>query len=208
MDYFNYLADKDNIKTDNLQLIKNSDVDKKNLDNEFVETTYSDKIEIQVAKGIETISSKEILVNKDVEINLNHSSKIETTKVIETKARNGHNTIYCKKLEQTIERCPFTGISDISLLVHSHIKPWSVSTDDERLDGYNGLLLEYGYDMLFDRGWITFENDGTLLVSPKIPKELLSLYWLVKHKKKYNIYNKSGKRNKYLEYHRKYVYKS
>ena len=138
----------------------------------------------------------------------NLGSVQNTVKVIKTKARVGHSNIYCRNLEMTMSSCPITKISDISLLRHSHIKPWSVSTDEEKLDGYNGLLLEYGYDMLFDRGWITFENDGTLLISPKIPKELLNLYWLLKHGEKYNIYNKSGKRSKYLEYHREHVYKS
>jgi len=36
----------------------------------------------------------------------------------------------------------------------------------ERLDGENGLLLTPTIDHLFDRGFISFEDDGRLLVSP------------------------------------------
>lgn len=138
----------------------------------------------------------------------NFGSVQNTVKVIKTKTRVGHSNIYCRNLEMTMSCCPITKISDISLLRHSHIKPWSVSTDEEKLDGYNGLLLEYGYDMLFDKGWISFENNGLLLISPRISKDLLKVYWLLEEGKVYNIYNESGMRNKYLDYHRKNIFKS
>jgi hypothetical protein len=48
----------------------------------------------------------------------------------------------------------------------SHCKPWRDSDDSERLDGENGLLLTPSIDHLFDRGFISFENNGRLLVSP------------------------------------------
>jgi hypothetical protein len=48
----------------------------------------------------------------------------------------------------------------------SHCKPWRDSTNDERLDGENGLLLTPSVDHLFDRGFIGFENDGSLIISP------------------------------------------
>jgi hypothetical protein len=48
----------------------------------------------------------------------------------------------------------------------SHCKPWRDSTNEERLDGENGLLLTPSIDHLFDRGFISFRSDGRLLVSP------------------------------------------
>jgi len=59
-------------------------------------------------------------------------------------------------------RCPLTGITEPGLLRASHIKPWSkCETDAERLDVHNGLLLSALWDAAFDRGLLTFEDDGT-----------------------------------------------
>lgn len=45
-------------------------------------------------------------------------------------------------------------------------KPWRDSTNEERLNGENGLLLTPSIDHLFDRGFIGFEDSGTLIISP------------------------------------------
>ena len=49
---------------------------------------------------------------------------------------------------------------------HSHCKPWRDSANEERLNGENGLLLTPTMDHLFDRGFISFEDSGILIVSP------------------------------------------
>jgi hypothetical protein len=51
-------------------------------------------------------------------------------------------------------------------LVASHCKPWRDATNEERLDGENGLLLTPSIDHLFDRGFIGFEDNGRLIISP------------------------------------------
>jgi hypothetical protein len=51
-------------------------------------------------------------------------------------------------------------------LVASHCKPWRDSTNEERLNGENGLLLTPSIDHLFDRGFIGFEDSGALIISP------------------------------------------
>jgi putative restriction endonuclease len=51
-------------------------------------------------------------------------------------------------------------------LVASHCKPWRDSTNEERLNGKNGLLLTPSIDHLFDRGFIGFEDNGRLIISP------------------------------------------
>ena len=48
----------------------------------------------------------------------------------------------------------------------SHCKPWRDASNEERLDGDNGLLLTPTIDHLFDRGFISFESNGRLLISP------------------------------------------
>jgi hypothetical protein len=50
--------------------------------------------------------------------------------------------------------------------VASHCKPWRDSSNEERLDGENGLLLTPRIDHLFDRGFIGFEDSGDLIISP------------------------------------------
>ena len=66
-------------------------------------------------------------------------------------------------------RCPVSGLDIVPLLRASHIKPWaSCASDVERLDVFNGLLLAPQLDAAFDGGWITFSNDGTLLVAPSL----------------------------------------
>jgi hypothetical protein len=65
-------------------------------------------------------------------------------------------------------RCPLTGITDPALLRASHIVPWAYCGDEQRLDVYNGLLLSALWDAAFDKGLVSFGDDGTMLVSPKL----------------------------------------
>jgi len=61
--------------------------------------------------------------------------------------------------------CSVTKYSNIDFLIASHIKPWKNSTNEERIDPYNGLLLQPTIDKLFDSGYITFSERGDIIVS-------------------------------------------
>jgi len=76
-------------------------------------------------------------------------------------------------------RCPLTGITDPALLRASHIIPWADCRDDaERLDVHNGLLLSALWDAAFDRGLVTFDDDGQPLFSPCLSEAATSeLRW-------------------------------
>lgn len=74
--------------------------------------------------------------------------------------------------------CYVTGISDTRFLRAAHIKPWSMSTDIERLDKHNGLLLSPVYDHLFDRYFITFADNGRLIVSKQVPASIRARFGL------------------------------
>jgi hypothetical protein len=50
--------------------------------------------------------------------------------------------------------------------VASHCKPWRDSSNEERLNAENGLLLTPSVDHLVARGSISFDNDGKLIISP------------------------------------------
>lgn len=90
------------------------------------------------------------------------STKRETE--VRTKQR-----LFRERLIGVEKGCRLTGIEDLRFLRASHIKPWADSTDSERVDGENGLLLAPHADLLFDRGWISFSSSGRLLISSSLP---------------------------------------
>jgi hypothetical protein len=85
-----------------------------------------------------------------------------------TTARIGQGDFRRKLVERFSSGCPITGITNPELLIASHIKPWRACCNEERLDTYNGLLLSALMDRLFDRGLISFDPFGRLLVSPQL----------------------------------------
>ena len=89
------------------------------------------------------------------------------------------------------------------LLIASHIKPWSESSNEEKLDPYNGLLLLPNYDKLFDKHLISFDDDGKIIISPQIKKEEYKVLGISANDKLFNVF----KQNKpYLKTHRKKFY--
>lgn len=71
-------------------------------------------------------------------------------------------------------RCQLTGIDDPALLRASHIIPWAeCETDAERLDVHNGLLLSSLWDAAFDKGLISFDDEGLVLFSPSLSQAAL-----------------------------------
>lgn len=69
--------------------------------------------------------------------------------------------------------CPVTGVSKIDMLTASHVVPWSISTDEEKIDPHNGFPFSPAIDRLFDRGYISFGAKGEMLVKPAITKQEL-----------------------------------
>ena len=63
-------------------------------------------------------------------------------------------------------RCAVTSCTLAEVLIASHIVPWRSSTDAERLDVENGILLSPAYDALFDRNLISFDDEGAIILSP------------------------------------------
>ena len=100
--------------------------------------------------------------------------------------------------------CRITGLSDTRFLIASHIKPWCKSTDFEKLDGCNGLLLTPNADKLFDQGFISFGFDGTIMVSSEIDERVLTAMGI-------NVRANVGTFNKnqivYLDYHQTNIFK-
>ena len=88
------------------------------------------------------------------------------------------------------------------VLIASHIKPFIKSNDKEAYDANNGILLSRNMDMLFDLGYISFENDGTMIKSSKLSDDVKKN--LADYALENSFINK--KRLEYLKYHRKFVF--
>lgn len=128
-----------------------------------------------------------------------------TEKITLSLARRGQG-LYKSLLLETMPKCCFTELSDVVLLRASHIKPWRLCTNNERLDPYNGLTLTPTYDVLFDKGLISFHDDGRLLLSHNLSPQIIETLSL-KENEIYNIYNDTGKRSPYLKFHRTHIFK-
>ena len=88
-------------------------------------------------------------------------------------ARRGQGK-FRERVSKIEHACRITRVNRPEHLIASHCKPWrDCESNDERLDGENGLLLTPTVDHLFDRGFISFENNGDLLVSPVAHRESL-----------------------------------
>ena len=98
-----------------------------------------------------------------------------TVRLALVEARIGQGGYRKKLIEIWDGRCALTGCSLSQVLVASHAKPWSDSSNDERLDGYNGLLLAAHVDKLFDSGLISFNDDGQLLREDELDDDALLL---------------------------------
>jgi 5-methylcytosine-specific restriction protein A len=68
-------------------------------------------------------------------------------------------------IEKWEGKCPVTNSNLLKILISSHIVPWSESTDEERLDVENGILLSPNIDSLFDKNLISFEDTGEMILS-------------------------------------------
>lgn len=114
-----------------------------------------------------------------------------------------NQTIFREKLLRRYDSCCLCGVSDARFLVASHIKPWAISESDEKLDVDNGLLLCPDHDLLFDQGFITFDDNGCIKISKELnPKD--KLFMNVSENMKIEIHE--GNRE-YLKFHREKVFK-
>jgi hypothetical protein len=102
-------------------------------------------------------------------------------------------------------KCRITGVDDPDYLIASHIKPWSESSNAERLSGDNGLMLAPHVDHLFDRGYISFTDFGDLLVSPKCAAAVFGAWGISKD---CNVGPFRLGQRPFLAYHRAHVFQA
>ena len=128
----------------------------------------------------------------------------ETQKAQLVQARRGQGAF--RNRVKIVEReCRVTLVSQDNLLTASHIKPWSDSDNEERLNGNNGLFLSPHVDRLFDKGFITFEKNGELVVSDRVDATVLDK-WAIDPGRKYGKFNSD--QDFFLAHHREKVFKA
>jgi hypothetical protein len=130
-------------------------------------------------------------------------------KRIEVESRQKQSEFRKKVLGNFQGKCCLTGINEEPLLIASYIIPWAAKIDS-RLDPANGLCLSPLYDKLFDRGFITFENNLQVKITPNRKKLSVALSKILIALENENIkanfpVNVPIKAD-YLEYHRDVIF--
>ncbi len=125
----------------------------------------------------------------------------ETEKEQLIKARRGQG-LFRNRVINIEKKCRITGLTNTSFLIASHIKPWSISSFEEKLEGNNGLLLSPHIDRLFDKGFISFSNTGDVLLAGKQIEPIISKW----HIPLTNVGSFNNLQRVFLEYHRDIVF--
>jgi hypothetical protein len=133
---------------------------------------------------------------------INDSNISSAEKVQLIKARTGQG-VFRNHVLEIESQCRITKVKEIRLLIASHIKPWRYSSNREKLDGNNGLLLSPHVDKLFDRGWITFSGSGKLIASGSTALAVMSR-WNMRETGDFGKF--TSEQSSYLEYHRDVVF--
>lgn len=164
---------------------------------------------IQVSKAPLDLMTRELAPVQDSESDYEIELEIQARhlegdpeKIQITKSRRGQG-IFKANVRLIEDHCRVTGVTNIKHLRASHIKPWSVSSKEEKLDGFNGLLLSPHVDHLFDRGFISFKDSGGLLVSKELNPEVLE-QWAIHSDQ--NVGKFRDGQCEYLGYHRDVVF--
>lgn len=135
--------------------------------------------------------------------------EIYTAKYLDDGKRNHRKHYEFKKQLKNINKYCLISGKELGIkegLDCCHIKPYLYCDEDECIDGNNGIILMHEFHVMFDKGLITFDNDGTLIVSPFISredKEKIQRYNT--DKSNIEVHNNERK-HKYLEWHRQNVF--
>ena len=122
----------------------------------------------------------------------------ETQRLHLAKARVGQG-LYRKRVMLLESACRVTGVGDSRVLIASHIKPWRTSSNIERLNGHNGILLSPHVDALFDDHLMTFEDNGRMRFHRSLSPEVLER-WGIAPQKRLDRFR--PEQAKFLEHHR------
>jgi hypothetical protein len=156
---------------------------------------------LQERKSIEPIAPSESQEMRDLEEIRNDKRISETTRQALINARQGQGEFRADLEKRWNGLCAVTACGISAMLRASHIKPWSKSSNRDRLNPANGILLAAHLDALFDCGLVSFADDGMMLVSTPVADDLSQFNLPGKLRREPT---KDEKR--FLDYHRRYVF--
>lgn len=163
-------------------------------------------------RGIETVidtAEQEDVLKAQLDNSVDEIDKEIETKQLQGEEREAlikvrvNQSAFRKLLMRRYTHCCLCDVDDESLLVASHIKPWAKSSHAEKVDVNNGLLLCPNHDKLFDRGYISFDNGGHIVISDEL-SENSAISMNIKNDMQIELSNDNIK---YMEYHRNNVLK-
>ena len=168
------------------KILDNNFEEDKNLNKTIKKSEYNKLKKIQIKEHVFTSIEKKVENTKDEDVssvnhygnisikeqkelsNIQNNSNIDNkTKKYLYEARVGQGKYRKDLLALYNNTCVISNIKAPELLIASHILPWVDSDNDERLDENNGLLLSASIDKLFDKHYISFDDNGFMVVSNK-----------------------------------------
>jgi putative restriction endonuclease len=138
---------------------------------ELPEGLYAEILERVPLQHVMRAPSGAVALQADLRAILREKGLNATERNALVNARIGQGAFRIAVLARWERRCAVTGCGTLEAIRASHIKPWRLATNEERLDPRNGLPLVATLDALFDAGLIAFANDGAMLVSERLSAE-------------------------------------
>jgi len=156
----------------------------------------------ETSEEVATISGHIEAWENKIEVNIKDSSDIsETEKETLVKSRRGQGR-YREQLLLLEPKCRITDVNNPEHLIASHIKPWRSSNNNERLDPENGFMLTPSIDHLFDKGFIGFDNDGSILLADVANRDAMEKMGVIGNNAPSNIGSLRENQKMYLDWHR------
>ena len=143
------------------------------------------------------LQKREQKIQEEIKTIENSKSITKTEREAIVSARIGQGD-FRKKLIAYWQGCSISHIQKYDILIASHIKPWRDADNSERLDAFNGLLLLPNYDKLFDKGYISFDFSGKILISKFLNPDERKILCISKSTSLVKI---DERHKKFLEYH-------
>lgn len=160
----------------------------------------NETINEMVLNYITGIDTKRIEFLKDIEETTKNLVGKDKEIMIKGRVNQG---LFRSMLLDKYHECNLCRINRPELLIASHIKPWTASKPEERLDNNNGLLLCAIHDRLFDAGLITFDSTGKIIISSRLD-QLNRTFSNIKDDMKISI---TPEIEEYMKYHRENIFK-
>ena len=145
-------------------------------------------LELQEIKHIESVLETAPLLGREREA------------VVKIRENQGE---FRKLLLSKYSKCHICGVNIKDCLIASHIKPWRDADDEEKIDPDNGLLLCPNHDKLFDSGYISFDENGKILISSELDSNN-RLFLNIQDSMKIHL---NCNNEEYMKYHREHIFK-